>query len=404
MQLRYVCSHSAGTPCCAGRCVATLRSSQHAVCCTPSPCTVAAEYAVCLGRVLELLLLLARQPRSQLDPQMQRRQQAPLCAAVLDVVLPQLTATAAGLSLPAERRRAWCTWPHAAQCAAAVTCRLLELAVYEQTMAAIRDSGGPEAARLARLLQSAATLVQHMPAGSERDAEHADQLLTLLEKALLCHMSIDRARGISSSQLQQARQLLPLLPRLASLMQLDGRSQPAREQVLSAASRLLYYLVGPATPCNEGDELLVRSLADVPDWCAAVSAALRMLPTAAQAAQQAEQQQADAQWQRDAGALALPACLLAEAIGQLCLTASGQASTADVPAAAAALHSLAQLHTTACRAVAWRAAGDACRWLPCLADAVHFDAVVSTPMAAACFLCCANHAQNPNWLPEEALR
>jgi hypothetical protein len=73
------------------------------------------EYAVCLGRVLELLLLLDSLPRSQLAPQMQRQQHVALCAAALDIVLPQLTAAAVGLSLPVERRRAWCTWPHAAQ-------------------------------------------------------------------------------------------------------------------------------------------------------------------------------------------------------------------------------------------------------------------------------------------------
>jgi hypothetical protein len=65
--------------------------------------------------VLELLLLLDSLPRSQLAPQMQRQQHVALCAAALDIVLPQLTAAAVGLSLPVERRRAWCTWPHAAQ-------------------------------------------------------------------------------------------------------------------------------------------------------------------------------------------------------------------------------------------------------------------------------------------------
>lgn len=390
----------------------------------PIPSTLAADaFAVCLGRLLELLLLLDRQPRSQLAPQMQQQHVA-MCAAALDVVLPQLTAVAAGLSLSADRRRPWCTWPHAAQCAAAATCGFMQPAVEELVRAASRDRASPEGARLARLLQATAALVLHMPAGAASQQAGGGtcqcQLLALLATALQAQLDLARSSGVVAAQVQPAQHLLPLLPRLVGLTAVECRSIVPLQQVVSAASLLLSYLCDLATASNMQAPGAVRSLADIPDWCVAASAALRMLHAAAEAAQQAEEQtaaagaaqqgdeqaaaagaaqQAEEQaaaagvgavpGQPSPGLLASAAGVLALAVGQQCGMAAGQAAvtvTVDDAAASAATTALLQPHSTVCRAAAWTAASGAQRWLPCLPTTVRFDALAALPVAALCWL------------------
>jgi hypothetical protein len=295
-------------------------------------------------------------------------------------------------------------------------CRFVQPAVAELLQAASRDRGGPAAAKLARLLQAAATLVQHMPAttvGQQAGGATCQcQLLALLVAALQDHVSLTRRSGIVAAQLQQARHLLPLLPRLASMTAPEGRSAAPLPQVVSTASQLLYYLSDLATTSCTGAHSLVQSLADVPDWCAAAATALRMLPAAAEAAQQADEGTAAASaaqhaedWtaaatddqavprQPSPASLALTANVLAQAIGQQCCTAAGQAAATaalDDPATRAAITSLLQLHSTACRAAAWAAASGARQWLPSLNIGAHFGAMVAAPAAAICWLLCGS--------------
>lgn len=253
--------------------------------------------AVCLSRVLELLLLLDALPDSQRDSELvqQGQQHTALCGAVLDVLLPQLTAAAAGLSLPAEQRRPWCTWGHAAQCAAVATCGLIQPAIEELGEAARSNWDGPEAARLMRLLQAAATLALHMPASGAGDLQGADQLLALLSLALQHQPDAISGTNTAAAQLQQARQMLPLLARMASLMAQAGRSMPPLSELCTAAAWLVQFVGLLAIRCNEPECCLVRDLTEIPDWCAAASTALRMLPAAAEAAQQAQEQPAAAE-------------------------------------------------------------------------------------------------------------
>ena len=406
----------------------------------PIPSTVAADaYAVCLGRLLELLLLLDRQPYSQLAAEVQPQHYVAMCAVALDLVLPQLTAVAAGLSVPADRRRPWCTWPHAAQCAAAVTCCLMQPAVEELVRAASRDHASPEGARLARLLQAAATLVLHMPAGAVGQQAGGGtcqcQLLALLTAGLQAQLDLARSSGVVAAQVQPARHLLPLLPRLVGLTAPECRSTVPLQQVVSAASLLLSYLSDLAMASNMQARGAVRSLADMPDWCAAASAALRILPAAAEAAQQGEEQAAAAgavqqgeeqaaaagaaqqaeervsaagvaavPGQPSPGLLASAAGVLALAIGQQCGVAAGQAAvtaTVDDAAASAATTALLQLHSTVCRAAAWTAASGAQRWLPCLSTTVRFDALAALPAAALCWLLTGGPSRSQHGPPTE---
>ncbi len=348
---------------------------------------------------------------------------------MLDVLLPQLTAAAAGLSLPAEQRRPWCTWGHAAQCAAVATCGLIQPAIEELGEAARSNWDGPEAARLMRLLQAAATLALHMPASGAGDLQGADQLLALQHQP-------DAISGTNTAaaQLQQARQMLPLLARMASLMAQAGRSMPPLSELCTAAAWLVQFVGLLAIRCNEPECCLVRDLTEIPDWCAAASTALRMLPAAAEAAQQAQEQPAAAEAAQQAqqqpaaadaasqvvvqpvtaeaadcvdeqlaaaGAqsaqqhrlsqLVLSAGVLVNGIGGQCVRLVGAQNTAlvlDSPDVSAAIAELWQLHSTACRSAAWAGTRGVQQLLSSATETVHMDfhSAIAQPAIAVCSL------------------
>lgn len=188
------------------------------------PHCVAEPYMACPSELTTVLDMLQKPTFSDLQAALARHPQ--LSGALLGVLLPAAAAAAVGLGLPAERRPAGLDWKVASGYAGAFSSLvLLNPALDQLEQAAMRDSSGPEAASLARLLQSAAALVRHMPDGLA--AEDSAAFVGLLGMAALRQR---RASGCTAGQLQNgctlneqqlrryAAQLLPVVPKLTALL------------------------------------------------------------------------------------------------------------------------------------------------------------------------------------------
>lgn len=238
----------------------------------------AVEYAGCLCN-LATLLCVAQQPKhSQFRECLEQPQ---LCSLWADLLLPTVAAAAVGLGLAAERRLPLHDWAVMHAAASVLTSPMLESTLQQLTDAAGRDSSSPpEAATLARLVTSAAALVQlHQP---EAEVAHLSGLLALLGTAANWLCQAIRQAGDRRRQTHHAEQLRAALPPLARALQqavADTSSNAANAAVTTC--NVLQLLQDAARQPGA-----ISTLSDIEVWAAAAGTALCMLPAAAEAARQ----------------------------------------------------------------------------------------------------------------------
>ena len=363
-----------------------------------------------------------------------------LSHSLLMLLLPALSATAAAVQLPEERRPQRACWELAASLAIVVSCGAIRHALLELLAASAQDSSSPAATSIARLTRAATALMQHVPLGDPTQAAVAGGPQAVPDHRFWIAFSMSKLLGLSaylqwrlldrqpatarpSDAAQRHAHFLPLFPRLGRVLGMAigaAKHSPGNASwslvsdmfaFVDYLAQLLCILAEPRSnphgalkvECPLIRAPLSRSTLDaLAAWCSCAADALQLLPLVAEAEAEAEASRlrlGPVAAEVDAQLLDVPDQLAARLAGLPCLVVLAckvfsHLGEPDHPTAVAAvlaedgqrgevlLSSLRRLHASGCRYVHWRAAdGDAP--LPCYMAMLE---VVAQPASVCCQL------------------
>ena len=249
-----------------------------------------------------------------------------LSHSLLMLLLPALSATAAAVQLPEERRPQRACWELAASLAIVVSCGAIRHALLELLAASAQDSSSPAATSIARLTRAATALMQHVPLGDPTQAAVAGGPQAVPDHRFWIAFSMSKLLGLSaylqwqlldrqpatarpSDAAQRHAHFLPLFPRLGRVLGMAigaAKHSPGNASwslvsdmfaFVDYLAQLLCILAEPRSnphgalkvECPLIRAPLSRSTLDaLAAWCSCAADALQLLPLVAKAEAEAE--------------------------------------------------------------------------------------------------------------------